>query len=1178
MNQLNESQSLLSDIVTYTKYARFRPELKRRETWDEIIDRYIGMMLKKYCGEEYEFQWKQKKVDVSENDLAKEIIENSKYLYNHEILPSMRMCQFAGVAIEKNNARGYNCAYLPIDHYKAFAEVAFLLLGGSGVGFSVQNRDIEQLPSILKPVKSKKFLIGDSIEGWAEAINTLMKSYFGITRYKPRFDYSDIREKGAPLVTAGGKAPGPEPLRICITKIEAFLNNKEDHSQLSSVEVHDICCHIADAVLAGGIRRAALISLFSFDDLEMATCKHGAWWELNPQRGRCNNSAVIIRDRIKKKEFFEFWKLIKDSNSGEPGILFSSDKTLGTNPCKPLDATILTPEGYITFEEALNRNEDLEVITPDGRIVKASRPFLTGVNREIFEVELTSGQKLLGTDNHKHMLQNGEWVELGELKVGDRLKVGNTKHYDFTVDLQEDKGLYRRKDYETVKSIKLRSREDVYDITVYDKSHSFIDTGIVTHNCCEISLKPNQFCNLTSINAGQLKDQESLNNRVRAASFFGTLQAGFTDFHFLRSIWRKNTEKEALLGVSITGIGSGDILPLDLKEAANVVLEENERVAGIIGINPGARTTTVKPEGCRPATSDSLVTTDEGIFTLPELFNDHEGNGFSDFKSDLTVSGNGNRISKTFNNGMSEVFEIELAGQMVLKSTTNHPWFVKSHYDRRKKESYIPVNDFIKTSDLVPGDIIEVNMNIYHGSDSLLKSINLFPFKMQFANWEINQPYKMNQDMAWLIGYIWGDGCMDPLKYRFRFLDEYKCNLEKVNSIFKTQFGIDGEIEKCKDRNAYTLCISNRSIYYWFIENNIRKYKNESLTEIPLCIRTSSRESIIAFIAGLIDSDGCDDGVGGVMFTQKKCDSFTRQLQQVALTVGIQFNHSENKSRNKGYSDSTIILMSTSSHSIKESMIVLSDNSLKYSPTESEIKCMENCKRLSTTLGKIKSIKSIGLMPTYDVSIENDPWFYAGAYKSHNSGSLVLGTSSGIHAWWSSFYIRNMQCAVGDDLYNYFAENHPELIKVMDYQPNDAVIGIPIKAPKGAILRSEENAEEFLNRVARFNMEWVREGHRSGANYHNVSATCNIKDHEWDLVGEWMWKNRKNYSGISVLPYDGGSYKDAPFQECSEYEYNKRMRYIRANPIDLTKIKEEMDNTNLKGELACAGGKCELTY
>jgi ribonucleoside-diphosphate reductase alpha chain len=206
----------------------------------------------------------------------------------------MRALQFAGQAIEKNNARIYNCCYLPIDDYRAFSETMFLLLGGTGVGYSVQFSHIDKLPEINKATKEQKYLIGDSIEGWADAVRHLMASYFGKRSTKPKFDFSDIRHKGARLVTAGGKAPGPEPLKKCLFLIEQLLDSKNNGDKLSSVEVHDIICHIADSVLAGGIRRAALIALFSADDEAMLTCKYGNWWELNPQRGRANNSAVLV--------------------------------------------------------------------------------------------------------------------------------------------------------------------------------------------------------------------------------------------------------------------------------------------------------------------------------------------------------------------------------------------------------------------------------------------------------------------------------------------------------------------------------------------------------------------------------------------------------------------------------------------------------------------------------------------------------------------------------------------------------------------------------------------------------------------------------------------------------------------------------------------------------------------
>ena len=630
---MKKGTDLLSDVAVYNKYSKYIPNLKRRETWSEIIDRYLSMMRQRYPM------------------LSEEIIKKGQFLHDKQVLPSMRAAQFSGDAILKNEARIYNCSYMPMNDYRAFSEIMFLLLGGTGVGYSVQYHHIEELPEIQKPIKESKFLVGDSIEGWADAVKQLMKSYFGITKVKPRFDYSDIRPKGSRLVTAGGKAPGPEPLRICLTRIQALLNEKKDGSKLTPLEVHDICCYIADAVLAGGIRRAALISLFSFDDKEMATCKHGNYYELNPQRARANNSAVILRNRVKKDEFDNLFGLTKESNSGEPGIYFTNDPEYGTNPC------------------------------------------------------------------------------------------------------------------------------------------------------CEISLRPFTFCNLTEINAGEVNSQAEFNHYASVAAFFGTLQAGFTDFHYLRSIWKKNTEKDALIGVGITGICNGNILKLDLTEAAECVLKENERVAEIIGINKAARVTTIKPSG--------------------------------------------------------------------------------------------------------------------------------------------------------------------------------------------------------------------------------------------------------------------------------------------------------------------------------------------------------------TT-------------------------------------SCVVGTSSGIHAWHSKYYIRNMQCKVGDDLYNYFTTYHPELIKVMDHDVNSAVIGLPIEAPEGSILRENENALQMLERVKRFNLEWVKVGHRRGPNTNNVSATVSIdgsKEYiteklgplsEWDVVGTWMWDEKNVYNGLSVLPYNGGIYKDAPFMECSKEEYDAKAKYISENPIDLTKIIEEEDNTDLAGEIACGPDGCEI--
>jgi ribonucleoside-diphosphate reductase alpha chain len=615
------SSKILSDITVYMKYAKYLPEVHRRETWEELVTRNKAMHKKTYP------------------DLKEQIDSAYEYVYDKKVLPSMRSMQFGGKPIEVAPNRIYNCAFMPVDHIDSFAECMFLLLGGTGVGFSVQKHHVAKLPVISHPYPKRKrrFLIGDSIEGWADAVKVLMKSYMNGGGSRVEFDYSDIRAKGAMLVTSGGKAPGPQPLKECLLKIEGMLIEKEGGSQLSTLEAHDIICHIADAVLAGGIRRAALISLFNADDDEMIGCKSGNWWETNPQRGRANNSACLMRHKITKEFFMDIWKRVELSGAGEPGIYLNNDKDWGTNPC------------------------------------------------------------------------------------------------------------------------------------------------------CEIALRPNQFCNLCEVNVSNIESQEDLNDRVKAAAFIGTLQAGYTNFHYLRPIWQETTEKDALIGISMTGIGSGVVVDYDMGKAADIVKRENSRVAKLIGINKSARCTTVKPAG--------------------------------------------------------------------------------------------------------------------------------------------------------------------------------------------------------------------------------------------------------------------------------------------------------------------------------------------------------------TT-------------------------------------SLTLGTSSGIHAWHNDYYIRRLRVGKNESIYNYLVNSHPELIQDEYFRPHDtAVIEIPQKAPKDATLRTE-SPFQLLERVKLVANEWVKPGHRKGSNSHNVSATISLKEDEWDEAGEWMWDNRNDYNGLSVLPYNGGTYTQAPFEDITEAQYNEMMKSL--TNVDLSMIVELQDDTNLSGELACAGGACEI--
>ena len=619
---MRNDQKILSDITVHMKYSKYLDSENRRENWDEICERNMQMHLKRF---------------PEQIPAIKQIYED--FVKTKKILPSMRSMQFAGKPVEISPNRIYNCAYMPIDDIIAFSEGMFLLLGGTGVGFSVQKHHITSLPEIRKPnfERQRRYLIADSIEGWADAVKILLECYTGKRLSTPQFDYSDIRPKGSLLKTSGGKAPGSGPLRECLVKIENMLQEMPDGHKIKPIEAHDIMCHIADSVLAGGIRRAALISLFSADDNEMLSAKVGHWWEKNPQRGRANNSAVLLRHRIDNNFFWDLWKRIRASGSGEPGIYFSNDKDWGTNPC------------------------------------------------------------------------------------------------------------------------------------------------------CEIALRPFQFCNLVEVNVSNIEDQEDLNKRVMAASYLATLQASYTDFHYLRDIWKQTTEKDALLGVSMTGIASNKVALLDLEHASYLVKKTNAELAEAMGINPAARTTCIKPAG--------------------------------------------------------------------------------------------------------------------------------------------------------------------------------------------------------------------------------------------------------------------------------------------------------------------------------------------------------------TT-------------------------------------SLVLGTSSGIHAWHSEYYIRRIRVGKNEAIYSYLKNNFPDLVEDEYFNPTEqAVISIPQKAPEGSILRNEE-VFTLLERIKRFSIRWVNPGHKDGLNSHNVSATVSIKEDEWDGVGAWMWMNRHYYNGLSVLPYDGGTYIQAPFETIDKEKYEEMCANL--GDINLDNVIETSDETDRQGEIACAGGYCEI--
>tara|TARA_A100001201_G_scaffold61194_1_gene58393 strand:+ start:2055 stop:4256 length:2202 start_codon:yes stop_codon:yes gene_type:complete len=460
----------LSDYTFVSKYARWIPEKKRRETWDEAVSRVKGMMLEKYSD----------KPDVIDDiEWAYEMMRKKK------VLGSQRALQFGGKPIFKHNARIYNCITSFCDRLKFFQECMYLLLCGCGTGFSVQKHHVEKLPKLVRSKNgTKKFVIPDTIEGWSDAVGVLVSSYFEqdelFPEYKGKnvnFDYSDIRPAGAFLNSSGGKAPGPEPLKNALSNIRKILDKalKElefangSTRRLLPIQAYDIVMHSADAVISGGVRRSATICLFSPDDEQMAKAKTGSWFVENPQRGRSNNSALLLRDETTAEQFSELMKSVQEF--GEPGFVWSDSTELIVNPC---------------------------------------------VEIGMWPVDETTGES--------------GW----------------------------------------------------------------------------------QACNLSTINCAKIKSEEDFLEACKAASIIGSLQAGFASFPYLGKASENIVSREALLGVSMTGIMEQHEICLNpdmQKKGAKVVKDENKRITKIIGINQAARTTCIKPEG----TSSCVLGTSSGI-------------------------------------------------------------------------------------------------------------------------------------------------------------------------------------------------------------------------------------------------------------------------------------------------------------------------------------------------------------------------------------------------------------------------------------------------------------------------------------------------------------------------------------------------------------------------------------
>lgn len=581
-----------SEFVYTRTYSRWIDSLNRRETWEETVDRYIAFIIK----------------HRGENIPPKVIKKIKRYLMEFEVMPSMRAMWAAGGAAEADNVTIFNCSFSKIQSITDFAESLYILMCGTGFGFSVSRTDVQNLPIVpqMTSLSLGTHTVEDSRSGWANSLKALIQALYDGKDLE--MDYSLCRQKGARLKTMGGRSSGPAPL-IGLHNFCRELFSKAQGRKLLDIEAHDLECKIAEIVVVGGVRRSSEISLSDLDSESMMRAKV---FPFPPHRYMANNSAIYHK-KPTAVEFLKEWSSLAASGSGERGIFNleaakksapsrrDASKIAGTNPCKPLKSLILTDKGYITFAQALQQ-EELTVLDFDGNKHKATKPFLTKKSAIVSRVTLSDGSFLYGTPDHRHKTEDGTWIKIEDMEIGTRLLRVKNDHND----------MYEI-DGEVVGIEATHSIEDVYDITVFSEDHYFIDNGVITHNCGEIMLRDKEFCNLSEVVIRSHDDVDTLLEKVETATWIGAIQSTFTYFPYLSEEWKNNCEEERLLGVSLTGqMDNPEILtPEVLRALKRKALKVAAHAAKKLGINMPAAVTCVKPSG----TVSQLVDSSSGIHT-----------------------------------------------------------------------------------------------------------------------------------------------------------------------------------------------------------------------------------------------------------------------------------------------------------------------------------------------------------------------------------------------------------------------------------------------------------------------------------------------------------------------------------------------------------------------------------
>ena len=701
---------------------------------------------------------------------------------------------------------------------------------------------------------------------------------------------------------------------------------------------------------------------------------------------------------------------------------------------------------------------------------------------------------------------------------------------------------------------------------VYDFSepitHWGVTEGAIAHNCAEILLDDKQVCNLSVVNMSAFADDNGICDykglgRAQTLSARAGYRMTLPDLELKE--WDIKQKEHRLTGCSLTGwLDFVEKAELDFEEQTFLldVLRENaheanKAIANEHNLNESTNVTATKPDGCW--TKEFTRTTDNGIYLIHEIDENIDSEfGFHELNGDITVAGH--KVTKSYKNIPKKVIKITTKNNRVLKITESHPMSVNGKW--------------VEARDLKIGDKLDYTLGNYtKNKEKELSPVTTDEFRGDLRDYKL--PTTTSPELGWLLGAYYANGCFttnDRIKFHCQYLEVN----EKVQEIWKKLFGVETKIVRSNDRDSYTQDFRSSKITKFFKENGIDKYA-ENLT-IPKVIRESSAKTILSFIIGYADNDGCFHSK--TFCIDSRNEYFLRHMQEVAEAVGISFSLITNKERGIGSFSKEPIYKLHMSRAFSDPSIIDYINSISIKARLNGQ--VEEGNIASKNPYIIADIEYLEEEQTYDIEVDSQHWYYQGGLKSHNTMSLVFGgVSAGVHASHSPYYIRRIRISASDPLVK-VCEELGWVVKnevgQTDENVNTKVIEFPVRS---SVKRTKDSfsAIEQLETYKMFQEHYTDQ---------NTSITVTVKEDEWDDVEEWMWNNWDSYVGISFLPSDGGFYQLMPYEEITEEEYAVAKKGIKPfNPNLLKKYEgslQEYESVEVEQETdpECVNGVCPI--